>query len=226
MKYTMVKRLSQKTYIRTQCTCIGKTRYKTEFSASYNSWRSLTKYLISLSLENSKSVWNVVSRIIQTVEACASRIPFLARFGRAGSYLNIRCRWQRVCASLAKFQLNRRAPEVTLRTCFAANFLIATRENGERSPNDRQKQGRWRGRGRSSRTRCTLSCFKFVVNLTRGSPSSPNLLSSYRNRMLVNFYDFWFARCVLSFLFTRPLGHLIINNEGGQSGTFISRAKI
>lgn len=44
-----------------------------------------------------------------------------------GLYLNIRCRWQRVCVTLAKFQPIPRPLEVILRTCLAGNFLIMTR---------------------------------------------------------------------------------------------------
>lgn len=74
---------------------------------------------------------SIVFRIIQIAEACFFRrpwIPFFARFGRAGSYLNIRCRWQRVCVTLAAFQPTPRALEVILRTCLAANFLIVIRQ--------------------------------------------------------------------------------------------------
>lgn len=46
---------------------------------------------------------------------------------KPGLYLNIRCRWQRVCVTLAKFQPILRPLEVILRTCLAGNFLIMTR---------------------------------------------------------------------------------------------------
>ncbi|XP_076232878.1 uncharacterized protein LOC143178233 [Calliopsis andreniformis] len=55
-------------------------------------------------------------------------IPFFARFGRAGSYLNIRCRRQRVCVTLAEFQPAPELLEVALRTCPAANSFIPTNQ--------------------------------------------------------------------------------------------------
>lgn len=52
-------------------------------------------------------------------------IPFFARFGRAESYLNIRCRWQRVCVTLAKLQPARRGSRGYITHLFGCQFFAS-----------------------------------------------------------------------------------------------------